>query len=223
MKMKKILATLLATAVATTMAATSLFAATTIDIDAEYPGDWQMGTKIALADLQAIGGNVKVTLDVEAAGLLPQQYLLRPTAVEEAWVNVIDKADNAITSDTACMKADGFIPVKEAATTVEFVISADAIAATTGDIGFQVCSVWIKSATLEKVDELQAPITIIEDAIVSDPEGYCFGDFDPVAAPAAAEEAPAATENTETGNAPIVGMVAVMALAGVAMVASKKK
>ncbi len=245
MKMKKILATLLATAVATTMAVSSI-SATTVDLNAEYPGDWQIGATIPKADLTALGDNayVKVTLELETAGLLPQQYVY--TLTDNTWAKLFETNPEAATSDSIPFrKNDGFIPVQKDDTSSSFVLAPEAIAALPDDGGltFAQTSVWVKSATFEAVDGPEASIKIEADDVIS---AYSLGEYEVPAAdaapaeeateapaedaapeateaPAAEETAPAATENTETGNAPIVGMVAVMALAGVAMVASKKK
>ncbi len=219
MKMKKIIAALLATAVATTMAVSSAFAATTVDLAAEYGGSWSGTPVIPVGDLQAIGGDVKITLDVEIAKtpLPATQHLIGIIDNTDGWPKMFAKDASFFSSDTVTAKgSDGFFVIPEGTTSVEFIISEEGIASITGDgILCQVEAVWVKSATLEAADIAdQGALATIEDDAV---EAFCFPSKFP------AEEAPAATENAETGNAPIVGMVAVMALAGVAMVATKSK
>ncbi len=212
MKLKKIIAATLAAAVVATTCAISAFA-TTIALDSESKGAWDAGKTIAKTDLEAIGGNVKITLEVEAvSGLLAaDQHIFKPMDYDNSWTTLYTEGTTDITSDTAVIKGDGFIAINQDATSVDFVVSADKIA-TLGDsgIGFQVNNVWVKSATLELADAPAAAFKVITDEEVAD---YCFG----------AADAPAATENAPAGNTSAAVLVSVMALAGVAMAATKIK
>ena len=146
MKLKKIVAAFAAAAVAVATMAVSAFA-TTVELDSEYPGAWGASAAISKADLQAVGGDVKVTLNVTPKLLIKDQVCLRPfTALETGWKEVIE----GITSETECRKPDGFIVIKKSATTVTFVIDSNAInsLADTG-LQFQVNNVTVNSAELE--------------------------------------------------------------------------
>lgn len=149
MNMKKLMAAFTAAAMAVTMSAVSAFAAT-VTLDDGYVGSWGAGACIPKTELEAIGGDVKVTLDIETKNLAntADQFLLAPMDYDNSWTRVTDQ----LTSDTMVAKADGFIVVKENQTSVEFVITADTIS-TLGDsgLGFQVQNVIVKSANLELV------------------------------------------------------------------------
>lgn len=226
MNFKKIAAAVAAAAVAVSMTAISAFAAT-VEIDSEYPGSWtSTGKGITKADLQAVGGDVKIVLTVETQNPygLADQFLVNPIDYDNGWVSQTDYC----TSDTITAKTDGWICVRESDTTLEFVYSADAIDAL-GDDGlcFSVQNVLVKSADYE-LSEKQGEIKRVSDA---EGKEYCFS-----AAPAADEAAPAeepadeavpasdsATTSTATGNTSAAVIVSVMALAGAAAVASKRK
>ena len=64
MNMKKLMAAFTAAAMAVTMSAVSAFAAT-VTLDDGYVGSWGAGACIPKTELEAIGGDVKVTLDIE--------------------------------------------------------------------------------------------------------------------------------------------------------------
>ena len=76
MNFKKLVASVAAGATALSMTAISAFAQT-IELDSEYPGAWGASTCISKADLQAIGGDVKITLTVTPKTLIPDQIVLR--------------------------------------------------------------------------------------------------------------------------------------------------
>ena len=191
MKLKKMLAGFVAAAMAVTTMAVSAFAST-VTLDSEYVGSWGAGLCIPKTELEAIGGDVKVTLDIETRNLAntADQFLLAPMDYDNSWTRVTDQ----LTSDTMVAKADGFVVVKEGQTSVEFVITAATIASL-GDsgLGFQVQNVIVKSANLE-AGSPEGAYTIIEEADVKD---YCFSPLEDTAA--AEEEAPAeeAAEETE--------------------------
>ena len=169
MNMKKLMAAFTAAAMAVTMSAVSAFAAT-VTLDDGYVGSWGVGACIPKTELEAIGGDVKVTLDIETKNLAntADQFLLAPVDYDNSWTRVTDQ----LTSDTMVAKADGFIVVKENQTSVEFVITADTIS-TLGDsgLGFQVQNVIVKSANLE-AGAPEAAYTIIDEDKIYD---YCFG------------------------------------------------
>ena len=145
MNFKKLVASVAAGATALSMTAISAFAQT-IELDSEYPGAWGASTCISKADLQAIGGDVKITLTVTPKTLIPDQIVLKPMDYDNSWTAVTDY----LTSDTAIRKPDGFIYVTQSQTEVEFVIPADCIE-TLGESGlsFQVNNVTVNSAEIE--------------------------------------------------------------------------
>lgn len=191
MNMKKLMAAFTAAAMAVTMSAVSAFAAT-VTLDDGYVGSWGAGACIPKTELEAIGGDVKVTLDIETRNLAntADQFLLAPMDYDNSWTRVTDQ----LTSDTMVAKADGFIVVKEGETSVEFVITADTIS-TLGDsgLGFQVQNVIVKSANLE-AGSPEGAYTIIDEDKVYD---YCFGTGEDAAADEAATEEEAAPAEDE--------------------------
>lgn len=244
MSIKKIVAAIAAGAMALTVSAVSAFAAT-VEIDAENPGQWSSsGAGIKKADLEAVGGDVRIVLSVETQDPygLADQFLINPIDYDNGWASQTDYC----TSDTAVAKTDGWICVPQDATTIEFVLSADAIPAL-GDDGlcFSNCNVLVKSAEYE-LGEPQAEIVRLSDA---DGKAYCFGEY---TVEGAAEEEAAVEENADdtaveetadapaveetadapasddvsapaaTGNASSVAIVSVMAIAAAAAVATKK-
>lgn len=193
MKIQKMLAGFVAAAMAVTTMAVSAFAST-VTLDSEYVGSWGAGLCIPKTELEAIGSDVKVTLDIETRNLAntADQFLLAPMDYDNSWTRVTDQ----LTSDTMVAKADGFVVVKEGQTSVEFVIPATTIA-TLGDsgLGFQVQNVIVKSANLE-AGSPEAAYTIIEEDAVKD---YCFSALEDTAAEteaAAEEETEATVEET---------------------------
>lgn len=248
MSIKKLIAAVAAGAMALSMTAIGAFAAT-VEIDSENPGAWSSSGKgITKADLEAVGGDVKIVLTVETQDPygLADQFLVNPIDYDNGWISQTDFC----TSDTAVAKTDGWICVPEGSTSVEFVLSADAIPAL-GDSGlcFSNDNVLIKSADYE-LSEPQAEIVRVDDATG---KAYCFGEADvatgasdeeaaetedtaaeettedTAAEDTAAEEttdAPASddvTDSTATGNVSAVVIVAAMATAAAAAVATKKR
>ena len=191
MNMKKLMAAFTAAAMAVTMSAVSAFAAT-VTLDDGYVGSWGAGACIPKTELEAIGGDVKVTLEIETKNLAntADQFLLAPMDYDNSWTRVTDQ----LTSDTMVAKADGFVVVKENQTSVEFVITADTIS-TLGDsgLGFQVQNVIVKSANLE-AGAPEAAYTIIDEDKVYD---YCFGTDEAAAEDEAATEEEAAPAEDE--------------------------
>ncbi len=236
MNFKKIVAAFAAAAMAVTMSAVSAFAAT-VEMDSEYTGSWSASKCIPKSELTAIGGDVKITLTLETRNLAntADQFLIRPMDYDNGW---LDQTPNC-TSDTVVAKTDGMFCIQENATTCEFVITGDAVAAL-GESGlsFQVQNVIIKSAELE-AGSPQGAIRTLDDAQGKE---YCFGasyeELTGTAAPAeteaaveeteapAVEEAPAAdsaTTSTSTGNTAAASMAIVMVAAGAAALISKRK
>ena len=220
MKLKKIVAAIAAAAMAVTMTAVNTFALSI----GEYPGDWGATGVIPKAEFAAIGGDVKVTLDVEHKAPLVGDInaLLKPMNICVSWDQL---TWTGLTSDTAYAKGDGFIVVPKDCTTIEFVVP-ESVWSTFVDyeggeseqagMAFQVCHVNIKNVTLS------AGTPEGEFKQVSEEES---ADLMKNGAPAA-EAAPAAdstTTSTETGNAPVAAMAVVMALAGTAAVVAKKR
>ncbi len=226
MKFKKIVAAIAAAAMAVSMTAISAFAAT-VEIDTESPGPWSSSGKgIKKADLEAVGGDIRIVLTVEIYDPLGlgDQFLVNPIDYDNGWVSQTD----FITSDTVVAKTDGWICVPQDATTIEFVYPASAIAAL-GDDGlcFSSQNVIVKSAEYELASAPQGEVVRVSDQEGKD---YCFGKYDPRggAAETTEEAAPAAddgaaTTPAATGNVPAAVMVSVMAVAGTAAVAAKKR
>lgn len=239
MNMKKLVSGAVAGAMAMSMCAVSAFAAT-VEMDSEYPGSWAASKCIPKSELEAIGGDVKITLTVETRNLAntADQFLIRPMDFDNGWADMTPEC----TSDTIIAKVDGMFCIPEDATTVEFVLNGSAVAGM-GDSGlsFQVQNVTIKSA------ELEAGSPEAEFPRVSDTDGkdYCFGrkTFEELgggaasaeedtsaeeAAPEETEAAPqgdAATATTpvKTGNTTASAIAVVMIGAGAAAVLSRKR
>ncbi len=207
MNLKKIIAAVAASAVAVSAMAVSAFAA--ITLDAAYPGDWSLSAAIPTADLEAIGGDVKIVLTVETSGDAP--YIMAPTSVTaEGWIHIAEEGKVAFTGEKLVAKADGFILVQAGQTTVEMVMPASAIPEL-GDAGlaFQVNHITVKSAELS-AGTAENPIIRISE---NDTVPYCNGEFDPTPAETEApaeeaapveEAAPAETEAAvEETEAPV--------------------
>ena len=217
MKLKKIVAAIAAAATAVSMMAVNAFALSI----GEYPGDWGATQVIPKAQFAAIGGDVKVTIDVEHKAPLVGDInaLLKPMNVCVSWDQL---TWTGLTSDTAYAKGDGFIVVPKDVTTVEFVVP-ESVWSTFVDyeggeseqagMAFQVCHVNIKNVTLS------AGAPEGEFKQVSEEES---AELMKNGAPAADAPAADATEAPATGNAPVAAIAVVMALAGAAAVASKK-
>lgn len=65
MNFKKIVSAIAAAAISVSALAFTAFAETTIQLDSDYAGNWGAGAYIPKEELEAIGGDVKVTLKVE--------------------------------------------------------------------------------------------------------------------------------------------------------------
>ena len=198
MKLKKFLVGLVAAAMAVTTMAVSAFA-TTVEMDAEYPGAWGCSAAIPKADLEAIGGDVKVTLNVTPKILVKDQAVLKPITVGDTWIGI----ETGLTSNTDVRKPDGFIVVKKSAKTVSFVIDTDTIASLTDNgLQFQVYNITINSAELE-AGAPESDFRIIDDKFSKDytNEDKTYEELYPDAAPveeaAPAEEEAAAEEAVE--------------------------
>lgn len=236
MKIKKIVAAIAAAAMAVSMVAVNAFAAT-VQMDSEYPGGWAASKGIPKAEFEAIGGDVKVVLTVETKEPLvgEHNHLAKPMNMCVSW----DAITANLKSDTAIAKGDGFIVLAEGQKTLEFVVPESVWSEFKGYVDdegnedesaglyFQLNDVYFTSAELSPADAAQGDFMIIaEDEAKSVMDGTLTRDAAP--APAApADDAPAAdsapTTSATTGNVPAAVMVSVMAVAGAAAIASKKR
>ena len=187
MNFKKLVSAFAAAAVSVSMLAVSAFAEV-VQIDTEYPGSWtSTGRGITKEQLQAVGGDVKIVLDVETRNLAntADQFLVNPIDYDNGWKS---QTVELVTSDTIVAKTDGWICVRESDTSLEFVLSKDAIDAM-GDTGlcFSVQNVIVKSADYSLADGPQAQINFVDDKTGKE---YCFSTPDAAAEEAPAEEAP---------------------------------
>lgn len=239
MKISKIFAGIAAAAVAVSAMAVSAFA---FDMNTEYTGGWSASTTIPKAEFEAIGGDVKVVLEVERHDppVGEGNYLLKPMNICVSWDQITDQ----LTSDTAVAKEDGFFIVGPDVTSVEFVVpeatwqsfkgyvDADGNEDESAGLAFQVNDVIIKSATLSA----GSPEGEIKRYAEDEASGIMKGEVaaETEAAPAeteaaettAAETTAAATTDdapAKTGNTTAAAIVTVMAVAGAAAVISKKR
>lgn len=229
MKISKIFAAASAAAVAVSAMAVSAFA---FDMNTEYTGDWSASTTIPKAEFAAIGGDVKVVLEVErhAPPIGDGNYLLKPMNICVSWDQITDQ----LTSDTAVAKEDGFFIVGPDVTTVEFVVPEATwnefagYAEEEGDgsagLAFQVNHVIIKSATLSAGSPEGAIKRVSEEESGAIMKGEAISDGTVVtAAPAETEAAANEEPPAKTGNTTAAAIVTVMAVAGAAAVISKKR
>ena len=226
MNFKKIVSAIAAAAISVSALAFTAFAETTIQLDSDYAGNWGAGAYIPKEELEAIGGDVKVTLKVETIEPTNEkQFLVTPMDYKApSWPRITDRC----TSDTIVAKKDQFICLVQGETSVEFVVPADVIAGLTvedgeGGMGFQVCNVIVKSATLEPGTP-EGQYRIIDEKNVIP---YCFGEYEmpeETAAPAADTDATVEeTTSPTTGNTSAAVIVSFAAIAGVAALASRKR
>ncbi|WP_432650318.1 hypothetical protein [Huintestinicola sp.] len=228
MNIKKAVSALAAAVVAVTMSAVSVFAETTIQLDSDYAGNWGAGAYIPKDELDAIGGDVKITLKVETVEPgNEKQFLVTPMDYSApGWPRITNKC----TGDNIIAKEDQFIVLVQGEDTVEFVVPEDVIAGLTDKdgecgIGFQVCNVIVKSAKLEAGESQKANRIIDDDNVIP----YCFGEYEmpEEAAEPAAEETAAAEEaettSPKTGNTSAAVLVCITALAGTAALAASKR
>ena len=234
MKLKRIIAAIAAAAVAVSTLAVSAFAAT-VTLNSEYTGGWSQSALIPKSEFEAIGGDVKVVLEVERHDPLvgDGNYLLKAMNAAESW----DEITSQFTSDTAIRKGDGFIVVGKDVTSVEFVVPEatwqsfhgyinDGVEdETSSGLSFQVNDVIIKSAELS-AGSPEGEFTVVDEATSADimKNGVPAAD---TAADTTTEDAPAAdtaaTTATATGNTSAAVIVSVMAVAGAAAIAAKKR
>ena len=239
MNFKKIIASVAAAAVAVSTLAVSAFAAT-VTLNSEYTGGWSQSALIPKSEFEAIGGDVKVVLEVERHDPLvgDGNYLLKPMNAAESWDAITDQ----LSSDTAIRKGDGFIVVGKDVTSVEFVVPEatwqsfhgyinDGVEdETSSGLSFQVNDVIIKSAELS-AGSPEGEFTVVDEATSADIMKNGVPAADTAATDDAAadttEEAPAAdtaaTTATATGNTSAAVIVSVMAVAGAAAIAAKKR
>lgn len=173
MKLKRIIAAMAAAAVAVSTLAVSAFAAT-VTLNSEYTGGWSQSALIPKSEFEAIGGDVKVVLEVERHDPLvgDGNYLLKAMNAPESW----DEITSQFTSDTAIRKGDGFIVVGKDVTSVEFVVPEATWQAfhgyindgvedeTTSGLSFQVNDVIIKSAELS-AGSPEGEFTVVDEAM----------------------------------------------------------
>ena len=213
MKISKIFAAVAAAAIAVSMVAVNVFAGT-VELDSDYPGAWKAGKFIPKSEFEAVGGDVKVVLTVETKEPVMGQHNHLAVPMDSSWNRVTDR----LTSDTAIAKNDGFFVFADGQTSIEFVVPADLIAEFDDNgLGFQVSDVIIKSAELSEGTP-QSAIRRVEDA---ESEGIMAGQSYEEVKGAAASDGD--TTSTGTGNVPAAAMLAVMAVAGTAVVASRKR
>ena len=238
MKIKKIVAAIAAAAMAVSMVAVNAFAAT-VTLDSEYPGGWAASKGIPKSEFEAIGGDVKVVLTVEVKEPLvgEHNHLAKPMNMCVNW----DAITDGLTSDTAIRKGDGFIVIPEGKSTLEFVVPESVWSEFKGygwDTGeedesvaglyFQLNDCYFTSAELSAGSPQAEMMVVAEDDAKAVMEGTITRDAAPAAAETpAANDAPAAdtapTTSATTGNVPAAVMVSVMAVAGAAAVATKKR
>ena len=221
MNAKKILCSLAAVAAAVSITAVNVFAAT-VTLDSEYPGNWKAGKCIPKSELEALGGDVKVVLEVEIKEPIVGEHLhhLRPIDHDTDWVGFTSD----LQSDTAFTNDDGNFILADGQTSVEFIIPADVISTLAdGGLGFMVCNVIVKSADISKADAPQSAIRLITS---EEAEKVTVGEYDAEsdeteAAPA--EETVTVTTSPATGNNSAASVAAVRVVAGAAAVAAKKR
>lgn len=226
MKISKIFAGIAAAAVAVSAMAVSAFA---FDMNTEYTGGWSASTTIPKAEFEAIGGDVKVVLEVERHDppIGKGNYLLKPMNICASWEQITDQ----LTSDTAVAKEDGFFIVAPDVTSVEFVVPEATWNEFVGypeeegdgsaGLAFQVNDVIIKSATLSS----GSPEGEIKRVSEEESGAIMSGEAAATEAAPAEETTAAATEEApaKTGNTTAAAIVTVMAVAGAAAVISKKR
>ena len=235
MNFKKIIASVAAAAVAVSTLAVSAFAAT-VTLNSEYTGGWSQSALIPKSEFEAIGGDVKVVLEVERHDPLvgDGNYLLKAMNAAESW----DEITSQFTSDTAIRKGDGFIVVGKDVTSVEFVVPEatwqsfhgyinDGVEdETSSGLSFQVNDVIIKSAELS-AGSPEGEFTVVDEATSADIMKNGVPAADTAAADTTTEGVPAAdtaaTTATATGNTSAAVIVSVMAVAGAAAIAAKKR
>ncbi len=243
MKLKKIVAALAAAAMAVSMTAINAFAAT-VELDTEYAGAWGASKTIPKSEFAAVGGDVKVVLNVEVKDPLigTHNHVAKPMNIGVSW----DQITDTLKSDTAIAKEDGFFVFAEGQTTLEFIVPESVWTSFKGyvndgvedeasaGLAFQICDVIIKSAELSPADGAQGDIRRVTEVQSGDiMDGKSYEEATGAAAPAedaapaetteAAPEADTTTTPAATGNAPVAVMVSVMAVAGAAAIASKKR
>ena len=220
MNVKKILCSIAAAAAAVSMAAVNVFAAT-VTLDSEYPGNWKAGKCIPKSELEALGGDVKIVLEVEIKEPIVGEHLhhLRPIDHDTDWVGFTTE----LRSDTAFTNDDGNFILADGQTSVEFIIPADVISTLAdGGLGFMVCNVIVKSADISKADAPQSAIRLITS---EEAEQVTVGEYAAASdeTEAASADAVTVTASPATGNNSAASIVAAMAVAGAAAVAAGKK
>ena len=230
MNFKKIVSAIAAAAVAVSAMAVSAFA---FEMDSEYTGGWSASKTIPKSEFAAIGGDVKVVLTVEQKAPLVGNInsLAKPMNICSSW----DAITSSLTSDTAIANGDGFIVIPKDVTTIEFVVPqsvwegfipyADEEGDGSAGLAFQVNDCIIKNAELS-AGTPQGEFTIVDEAMSATLMTEGLSALGGTEEAPAVEEAPAAdatTTSTATGNTSAAVIVTVMAVAGAAAVASRKR
>lgn len=121
-----------------------------VEFSGEYPGDWQQSEFISVSDLQDIGGDVRITLDIEAdtfGNKDEEYYLLRP--VNENWEPVEVSAVDLSPNDEMWYEL-----LEKGQRQLVFTISKEEIAALTKKgLSFQLHNIIITSAALESAEQ----------------------------------------------------------------------
>ena len=234
MKIKKLIAGIAAAAAAVSMMAVNAFAAT-YEMDSEYPGPWLAGTTIPKEELTAVGGDVKLVFNIQIEDRfgIEKQYVFSPQYVDENWQYV--RLADYMTSDTAIAKTDGMFCVTADTTSVEMVLSKEALDLIpdenglfyTGS-GMYITSVDISAGTpqgeIPRVDDATGIAYSKGEITYAEATGGAPAAEEAPAEAAPADAAPAETTTAPaTGNVPAAVMLSVMAAAGVAAVATKKR
>lgn len=212
MKIKKIIAAIAAAAVTVSMAAVNAFAAT-VTLDSEYPGAWALSKGIPKSEFEAIGGDVKIVLDVVVKEPLIGEHNHLAKPMDGTWTPI-----EGCKGSTVIAKADGFIAIADGQTKLEIVVPEATWQALNDDTTFcfQANDVYFTSAELSAADGTEADFMIIAE---EEAKNVMDNTLTRDAAPAA----DSTTTSTATGNAPAAVMLSVMAVAGVAAVAAKKR
>jgi len=119
-----------------------------VKLDSEYNGDWNSTqNSISKADFEKIGGDVKVTLEIE---VVSNEYsLLIPLDTENGWQHITGLS--FIECDG--VQDDGWVGINIENPVCVFIVPEQVIKGMTNrGMDFQVCGLIIKSALLEKAE-----------------------------------------------------------------------
>lgn len=122
----------------------------TVELDDEYQGDYALSKTIPRNVLESYEGDIRITLDIETAGLYNYANFIPIALVGENNVcrNLVEEIDC-----TYDRNGDGFIDVKQDQTECTFILSHDAVEMLgKNGIGFQGVNITFKSASLVDAD-----------------------------------------------------------------------